>query len=723
VNPARFGSAWTAGEQPTLAVALRARTPGQCRVAWEARDVDGRTVDSGDARAQFSTPGDETPVTIAPRLPGVGHYRVAVRLLDAADKLLVTHTATIAVVAPDTREAGYESPYFSWWFAGAHLTEGDIEKVGPLLKLAGIRRSHPKSEALGRPWGLTTGQLGSFAQRVAPADLDARRADYARRIDAAVAAFPHADAANIFHESLNGGGQFPLELYGIPVPLPDDPQRLEAQRQQVAAAVLTARLYREKHPHVRPTLVNTGDSLAGAGMLMRHKVPADVLTALGEESLGQTIPPEMSTAYNFFMLRELARRMGYGEVPVDACYEWKGRNYRDLGERRAAAWRQRDALIAHAWGCRMIPLSGLIQPGNSYHNTVWGDDWMFSRSPQNYPYPSFVTTAHLTRILDRAAFARALPTGSLTVYALEFKRGGGDDRVYALWAARGTAQVAVEFPRDLSAQQSDMFGRTRDLATAGNRLTLTASGEPTYLVAPAAATAVTVGARSYPDDQPPAGAALRVADAMDAPGRWTIAPKPDPRIDNPPTLTSRNDTAFRRLGKYQLRSAADAEKGACLELELAPDADAVPFLPEYAVLKLNTPAPIDGAPATVGVWVKGNSGWGQLMWEFEDADGERWLSCGTGGYGCDIYDWPKQASINFDGWNFVQFPITHASPVRLPNPGEIAHQWQAAGAGNRRIDYPIKLTALAVSMTRHALDLTTMRPVKPVLRLKDLSTY
>ena len=77
---------------------------------------------------------------------------------------------------------------------------------------------------------------------------------------------------------------------------------------------------------------------------------------------------------------------------------------------------------------------------------------------------------------------------------------------------------------------------------------------------------------------------------------------------------------------------------------------------DYAFLKLKTSAPVPGAPKTIGVWVRGNSGWGQLMWEYQDAEGEKWLSCGTGGYGCNVYDWPGQASINFDGWNFVQFP-------------------------------------------------------------------
>ena len=112
------------------------------------------------------------------------------------------------------------------------------------------------------------------------------------------------------------------------------------------------------------------------------------------------------------------------------------------------------------------------------------------------------------------------------------------------------------------------------------------------------------------------------------------------------------------------------------------------------------------------------------MWEFEDAEGEKWLSCGTGGYGCDIYDWPGHAAVNFDGWNFIQYPIGADSPYWIPtSPGAIGHQWQSDGSGDRKVTYPIKLTGLMVSMTPNVLYLTELKKTHPVLRFKDLSVY
>lgn len=73
--------------------------------------------------------------------------------------------------------------------------------------------------------------------------------------------------------------------------------------------------------------------------------------------------------------------------------------------------------------------------------------------------------------------------------------------------------------------------------------------------------------------------------------------------------------------------------------------------------------------------------------------------------------------------DFLQSRILCHSPIRVTSPGEDVEQWQRDGRGNGRLDYPVKAVGLAVSMPRKALNLTEMEPVKPVVRLKNLSVY
>jgi len=89
-----------------------------------------------------------------------------------------------------------------------------------------------------------------------------------------------------------------------------------------------------------------------------------------------------------------------------------------------------------------VPLNGQFEVSNSYYNTVWGEG-VVSRYPLAQPYPQFTSQAVLTRILDCAKFIRMVPTGSYTVYALEFKHD--KDCIYALWTPRGEVNVKLDF--------------------------------------------------------------------------------------------------------------------------------------------------------------------------------------------------------------------------------------------------------------------------------------
>jgi 4-hydroxy-2-oxoheptanedioate aldolase len=67
--------------------------------------------------------------------------------------------------------------------------------------------------------------------------------------------------------------------------------------------------------------------------------------------------------------------------------------------------------------------------------------------------------------------------------------------------------------------------------------------------------------------------------------------------------------------------------------------------------------PIRGEPHTLGLWVKGNSSWGKVMFESEDAKGGNRRT-----HANQYHDWRGELSINFDGWHFIQFPLDAGPP-------------------------------------------------------------
>jgi hypothetical protein len=178
-----------------------------------------------------------------------------------------------------------------------------------------------------------------------------------------------------------------------------------------------------------------------------------------------------------------------------------------------------------------------------------------------------------------------------------------------------------------------------------------------------------------------------------------------------------------------------------------------PDLPMYARLRPAAPIAIPGEPTEIGVWVEGNAGWGRVIFELEDASGQRWISIGAEAAGepnqwmadwlgpeefaklraaggkSGICDWNSddawgRSVIDHEGWRFVRFPL----PGQYP--GEGYHwpgnsQWRADGgpeAARGKVAYPLRLTGLAITAPQQVLYLTEkMAAPRPSFTLRDLT--
>lgn len=710
VAPNRKNSVYYPNETPGATVSLKPVAPGEYTVSVELSDTRGKVVKS----TSFTAAEPVEKALDFSTLP-YGHYTVSYVVSGADGAPVITHRGSLAMLPPDTRKAGYESPYYVWNFRGAHGTPRQLEDYGDMLMRMGVRRTLLddvlcETNDLVKPYKLTLGQFPFYTPR--PRNGQTREeaiAELKGTIRDKMAKFPHCRTAIIFHES--GGGVFPQELIDghtevTPAIAAGDTNRLNT-------ALTTAKIWREIDPGVRLILGNSGSSVGIMGQLFRAGYPKDMIDAMGDESVGMTQPPERSVAYPSWTLRKLARTYGYDAVP-DAPWEWKSRVFRHQGEAMFAAMKVRDALVAHAWNYSCIPLCGLTEMANSYYDTIWGEG-CFERWPLAYPHQCFTATATMTLLLDGATFTRMLPTGSLTTYCLEFRKPD-TSYVYALWTARADVKVALQASDEGVKKLTvvDMLG-VADKVDVGADFVVGPC--PCYVSTEAPLGGVKINEEFALRREPLQGVA--VVQPLASTSEVRVVCGKDPRIEigreDPPFL------AFHRAGEF---SVSVPEGGDCIELTRTSTNACPELVQEYAFLTFPEAKPAEGTPSTIGVWVKGNSSWGKLYFEFADAEGEKWLSAGTGGYGCMVYDWPEQASLNFDGWQFVEFPITRDSPVKIFSPGENEWQWQRDGEkGNGKVDYPITITGLGVGMYPHALNLLEMEETPRSILLKDLSVY
>lgn len=708
LKQAQHGNIFHNHETPETTALIRATTPGQQVLAWEISDVDGRLVRKQETIVDLTTAGSEQEIRLPLAMPDLGWYRLRITVAQPGEAPYLSHDAAFALLGQDTRKAGIESPFGTWWFGGAHYSARDLTVVGPLLQKAGLRRIPvgwtDDAQTDLAPWQLT---LNQQRWRFRVADLDDWDAA-TKRVEAytreMIKRFPDCQYVDIFHESF-ANKPTPPELFGQP-PAALTPEQELKEARVFELGLRAARFYRERFPQFKLVVGNSGGSSTLIAMLLRRGFPRDYIDYLGSETTGQTIAPEkMSphTTNGIWLMRATARHFfpGQPDIPLTGCYEYTARPERDLGGQRAAEWYTRDILIPLAYRFPTVSPGLITDVGNAYHQTLWGSSGLCERNPLHYPKRAYVAMATLTKVLDQATLVRQVPTGSSSAHAFEFKRDG--DYIYALWTPRGVCDMQVEVSGDATLEQVGFYGQRQTVRGVAGRLNIPASTAVTYLIAAQPVQAITAGKRTFPAHQPPTNAQVITAIASSEP--WVQVPDDQ-------SLVSIN----RRPGQFTMRDVIDDERGACVELQLEPQGKLPALVGEYTLLRLRQPLTITGRPHSVGMWVKGDSSWGRVLWEVEDAKGERWISTIDSR---DEEDWANQATIDFEGWCFLTYPLTDRSPFCHLEPNAGLGQWTASG-GDKRLDYPLKLVGIGVISHRASVNLTEMQPVTGTIRLQNV---
>ena len=723
------GNVFEANEKAETTAILRVKRPGKYTLAWTVKDAEGRTV-GGDSRTVSASA--EIPVDFTRY--GLGWYAVAFTL-SCGKETLLKHEASFAKLPADTRQAEMgEEPYETWDYGGGHYTCADPKIVGPLLRKAGFRRSfgfQNNPVEVRRPYKVSPViVLGNGG-------LD-RKTDeqLIKEVRQKLRDDPLVRGCMIGHESIPWGYRMAPEMTGQPYDekmVMGDKDKYEWATNRIEQAKAAAARIRRLFPELYITVGNSLGCTEYVGALLRNGFPHENADYMGLEVVQRMSLPERQYEASLQaadLMRETAKafKCPWG---VNGCFEQTYRNALLLGDDRQAAWYVRDLLLQQCWRFRDINIAILADVGNNYANGFWGTTGLMTRNPYHYPKKSYVAVATATRVLDQVVSAKSLPTGDPCVYFVEFALKGGRT-AYAVWTTRGEA--GVEFRASGDFEACDMYGRAfRPSGTLGNLLPgektyrLRATEQVCYLtsVAPVVTSAKVGPRRKFPQDAVPPDA--RVIARLDGSEKLALADGVEPLMER----TTGVYMPYRTRGKYALRTVEDEEMGCCCELELAEPNGKLPVVvSEYAVAEFENPIPIEGCPKSIGMMVKGNSGWGQVYWVVEDKNGMRRISSGGYGADADCFDHPGTVSVTFTGWNFLQMPLCEESRINGREYGANL-QW---ACGKRGPDgkfivsggapaYPLKLVGVAFAAQNRPLFLTERRPHRQIVRFKDVTVF
>ncbi len=729
VTSKQNGHLFVESQTPTFDVTLTNISPDAQPFTLNATGtyVNGETINvrrSGSVDA-----GQSKHVAVAVPATIRGYYDIVIELLDASGNRLLERQSSFAVLPDVKRPYHNESPVGVWDFCGGHLTADDPDFTGPVYQKLGIRYGmfhypHEKRQQYGVVKGNEYSVRSSGKVEELIPKYEALRGQ-------------HPDLLKnllIFHEDSISAGH----VTRVPDLFTDrEPYKLnEEERKRWDAmyelAVESAKRMRAHDPTVTINIGNGPIPLREE--FLRRGFPRELFDNAGNEAgvfgrAPEVQPPDIvANNASVWMDRQLLDHYGYPEKGIAQCYEidYPSTNPGNLSLETQAAYFARHLLHGMSWGMPQLRVGSITDMANSYYFSNWGASGIMHKWPEVNPKPAAVALGTLTWMLDGATFDHKLDMGSDSLYALAFDRKDGK-RVIALWTIHGQRPVTFTFNHTANVAYINGQAVETSLPLTDNKATITVTGEPAYLRIDRDVTIRSVEPGTPVYASTPRGTTA-VVSPMNALDSWTVSDQRSPELEayNPMEPRRKGNFKFQHLPTFEGRDNVIKVTPQSIEGGKA-------TMPMYAELIANKPIPLDGQPSELGIWVNGNSGWGRIIFRFEDAKGQRWSSIGAPGKSGNrwLADWlppemldsynPDQhadwntndlfglSRINFDGWRYLGIPLPGQYPGGI-YPWPANSQWRFDGDGI--VSYPIQLTGVVVQLPEKTLLVQDFQPAR-----------
>jgi hypothetical protein len=734
VTPRAFADAWAAPDRPAYDVTLRNAGDNERRVSVTFKTVshDGEETTTTETSETILKGRSEIALAFAPAVRRHGYHDVEVALTDGA---ATWHERRgMAWLHPDTRERGDwqegRGSIFGFWnWRGGHRTPSGAQQVD-LMGLAGAESSSGSFEQkpvvteaekeAARKWKMVTFKAfgagdhyitAAFAEKLAKEGLEAARTNFLKDLaesKTAATDINRPEICSFFPEPHLGPNTYgtPPDYYGDPE-LPLTEQEMVKYKLFHDGFVQGARILKEAYPGVR-CLLPHGDPLFASVLLRRSEevrklidgttIDIPVFERIPEHQIHQV------SIHRMYMCREEYRKAGIPK-PLLPMYEGPSLSSMDgaLTEQQLADHSVRASLILIGYGVERQ--CGGWAPFDS--GSWWGEQHygggICHRLPRATPKPAYAAFGAMTRHLNRRNFTRWIPTGSLSVYAMEFVHYKTGEKMHAFWTVRGKRPISVPVAGDVKIAVYDQMDNAAETKVADGTATFAVSPSPCWVYGLTGDEPIALGEPDH-GDAAPGPHARKVAGLGD--GAWALSTEPDPDY-----AESQAEFVKRFPGRMSAAATnAPAQAGGkalSVHLDERQERDQK-LMPYYATLTPRSPVALPGKGSHLGLWVKAASDWGRVVYALRDAQGERWLSVGSkGAWNCD--DMLNWSAFCFDGWRYLRFELPAHSPYDLFREAGTTW-WGSYGQGDGVVDLPLTLEKIIVERRTHAMYVNDPQP-------------
>jgi hypothetical protein len=748
-QPEQFAHMWTAPDKPWYTVTLRNLTADKQTVKVQLATV---SLDESDKTSQAQTvrlaPAAVETVKLPLVLKRYGYHKVELKVTDAQGTR--TQTRSLAYLHPDTRErGGWEEGkgqlYGFWDWGGGHETPAGIPRLEAMVKAGAESMNRPLVEGqytkdeltyasahgmvthfLAYQLSMYKGLLGvdwdpTKPEEMKKALIDALRTNqYAGKLTA-YSALNKPELAVMFGEPLLGPVSYMAqpEHYGEP-PYQMTSAEWTAYSNYLAQIVIAGTAIKQTWPHAK-LLVPWGLSSFPIPFLRYSKEAAALMDGPAVDMILFERLPEMQIdqiTYPavFWQLQQEWKKTGRPWpklITVEGVCTSPSRLPGALSMQEEADNYIRADLIL----CAYNVTRHLGMPTPFACAGAWGEQHygggMCDRIPLLSPNIVYSAFATMTRQLNRMNFVKMIPTGSLTVFCLQFQHYKSGELLHVFWTLRGRRPVVLEVgdqKSEVRGQQDrirlyDQMDNGTSLTPKDGRIAFSVSASPCYVRGLTADAKITLGEPDHSDAKP---AALSVPLANLGDGAWQVATNRDLDYE-----TSQPEFITRFPGALSIRSvgAPAAQGGRALAVRLEKQEKERKVMPFYTTLAPAKPIAIQGKASHLGLWVRAASDWGRVVYFLRDAQGERWISVGKKGE-WNVDDTACASRFCFDGWRYLRFELPGNQPYDCFRDAG-STWWGYYGQGDGIVDLPVTLEKIVVERRTHVIAGTELFPADP----------
>jgi len=683
--------------------------PQTASVRVEVTSPDGKAETFEEALSV--NPGRSESLEFRPQTSQFGLFEVKTTV--AVGDHSQSRSGTFVALPPDERRAtAKNSRWGLWYWNGAHNTHQNRAESMQLFRAYGsLVAGHAKLEDR-TPWKLgPTPHLAfrgtppwALKDPYDPAEYEKYSEECGLYVAERLKKEPDMQYVSIFAEhsiSLRVTHGTPPEAYGKPW-YDYTPEEQKSIRAHFLAAKAAFEGVRKHAPQVKFLFGHCGPLFSLP--FMKQGYPKEMFDGYGVDSpqferMPERQPRAVECNFMYFLNQEM-KKLGYDKELVHVESYYAPTHPMALTLRESADSIVRTAALSLANGTdRFLACWTLDDPEGAWGSQHYGAVGIIGRGPELNPKPGATAYATLTTMLDTAKYDGYVPTGSHSAYCLRFKEAPPKN-IYCLWTIRGSRPITIRAKPGGELTLIDENGNRRTLELKDGRATFDISSTAVWLVATKTLVErAEVGTPTYTEAP---GKHRLTLDDFERPDTWTFTGKPDERYATNSWDMPREPAPYKAEPVRLEERSSQFLRITCWAPTSEPN-----LTGRYGVLEPAEPIAIPGQAQALGLWVRGNSGWGRVVYEIVDAKGEIFQSIGSKDqWNCD--DTHSWSNFNFDGRRYLRFPL----PSNSPGDDYREHDsvwWNHSAEGI--VDLPVKLSKIIFEMPTHQLYVDEIVPV------------